>query len=124
MVPGSDVAAEGGLTSWQYIVVYMVIAWVVSAIALFFRKRLAWCVSVLCVSFLVYQFGSLLFYIIAYCFTPPENWAELRSIGRMGHVFAVAFLFTEFSLLLAVAIRLLVGLWQMRRDLFAPACAA
>jgi hypothetical protein len=97
----------------------IVISWLAGAVGLFFRKRLAWVGSVIGVGSSVSFFDAGLVVAIAVYFYPDAELNRVKEFGMNGYIFAFVYMFTVFSILLAVCLRLLLGLFQMRKEIFA-----
>jgi hypothetical protein len=97
----------------------MVLFWFAGAVGLFFRKRLAWVGSVIgagvSASFVT---ACLVGIIVAYLY-PDADMNRLKEIGAAGYIFALVAGLTQFFLLLALSLHLLIGLLRMRKELFA-----
>jgi hypothetical protein len=97
------------------------VCWFAGALGLFSCKRLAWVASVVGAGAAVCFFGASFFTIIALYLYPTEEMNRNRNFGdfgNTGYIFALISIVTQFSFLLAISLRLLIGLFRMRRDIF------
>jgi hypothetical protein len=97
----------------------VVFFWFAGACGLFFKRRLAWIGSVIGVGLAVSLIAAGLITIIVACVYPDAEMERLKDIGNGGYLFALVFGVTESSIALAMCLRLLLGLFQMRKDVFA-----
>jgi hypothetical protein len=103
------------------VVVLVLLSWAAGAVGLFFRKRLAWAGSIVGVGAAVSFFTSCLIGIVVACLYPDAGMNNARNFdgfGGAGHILAMVTVLTEFSLLLAICIRLFFGLLQVRKEIF------
>ena len=100
----------------------IVFCWFAGAVGLFFRKRLAWVGSIIGVGSSACFFAVTLVTGIGLYFYPNAELVHLKELGGDGHVggyvFAFVCLVTQFSILLAISLRLTIGLLHMRKDIF------
>jgi hypothetical protein len=100
------------------------LCWVAGAIGLFFRKRLAWVGSVVGVGMVVLFLGVWLTKeVFAICLFPNTEVKNVRlfdGFATPGFILSTAVVLTAISILLAINLRLLSGLFHMRKELFAP----
>jgi len=103
----------------ELVTVLIVFIWISGAVGLFFRKRLAWIGSVIGVGASISVIAAGLLVAIAVYFYPGDAGTRAKEFGTAGYTFAFAFMITMCSLPLAVCLRLLLGLFQVRREIFA-----
>lgn len=104
------------------VIVLVLLCWVAGAIGLFFHKRLAWAGSVLGVGATVFFFAEGLIRILVGYFYPDAaiyNNRNYDGVGASGYILALLFSLTVLSVCLAISLRLLFGLLQVRREFFA-----
>ena len=94
------------------------VCWFAGALGLFSHKRLAWVGSIIGAGTTICFFGACFFELIALYLYPTTEMNQIRDSGDAGHILAMMVGVTQFSLLFAIAFRLLIGLLQMRRDIF------
>jgi hypothetical protein len=90
------------------------LCWLVCAIGLFFRKRLAWCGSMLGAGVLVCILVACLTAVIPLIFYPGAESEPFRG----GYILSSIAILTWLCLALAISLQLLIGLLRMRRDIF------
>lgn len=93
------------------------ICWLACAIGLFYRKRLAWCGSVLGAGALVYVLAVCLATAIAAILYPGADTLNSGSF-LVGYIFSSIGILTWICLALTISLRLLFGLLRIRRDIF------
>ena len=111
------------MTACEVVMDLVILFWIIGAVGLFFRKRLAWAGSMIGVGATVSFLGVCLIGIVTAYIYPDvgmNNAKNFDGFGAAGYILAMVTVLTEFSLLLAICIRLLFGLLQVRKELFAP----
>ena len=96
----------------------VVFCWFVGAVRLFYRKRLAWIGSVIGTGASVAFFASILIGFVTEYLYPDAEMIRVKEFGNGGYVFALVVGLTGFSIPLAICWRLLLGLFQMRKEIF------
>jgi hypothetical protein len=98
----------------------VILVWFAGAVGLFFRKRLAWIGSVIGAGASALLFAAILVTGIQIYLYPTPETEQYGTPAQdvAGHLFAFVFLQALFSTLLAIVLRLLWGLVQMRKELF------
>jgi hypothetical protein len=100
---------------WEnWAIILFSICWLACAIGLFFRKRLAWCGSILGAGVLVFILVVCLAAVIPLIFYPR---AESEPFPR-SYIFICIIFLTWMCLALAISMQLLFGLLRMRSDIF------
>jgi hypothetical protein len=96
--------------------------WFAGAVGLFFRKRLAWVGSLFGVGASVCVLTAFLAAGIGVCLYPTAETEQYicRDQAGGGYIFAYVVTLTQFSILLAICLRLLFGLFQTRKEFSAP----
>jgi hypothetical protein len=89
------------------------------AFGLFSGKRLAWVGSVIGAVAATFSFASRLVGFFVIFIHPSAEIIEIRNSPNGGYIFVMVFYLTLFSLLLAFAVRLVIGLLHLRRT-FSP----
>jgi hypothetical protein len=96
---------------------FIILVWLAGAIGLFFRKRLAWCTSILGVGTMVCLLVGGLISIIKDISHPGADIPHTGSF-RDGFIFASVFASTWITLWLTASLALLLGLVKMFKDIF------
>ncbi len=98
----------------------VVLFWFAGAIGLFFRKRMAyWIGSVIGAGASVSFFAAFLLDIIVAYVYPDAEMKHSKEFGETGYFLALASGITYLSIALSICLRLLFGLFQMRKTVFA-----
>jgi hypothetical protein len=90
------------------------LCWLACAIGLLFRKRLAWCVSILGAGVLVCILTACLTAVIPLIFYPGAE----SEPNPGGYLFISIAVLTWMCLMLAISMQLLIGLLRIRRVIF------
>jgi hypothetical protein len=96
---------------------FVVLCWLAGAIGLFYRKRLAWCGSILGTGALVCTLVVILATVIP-AIRYPRADTLYSGRFRVGFIFTCLSTLTWIGLALVIAFRLLIGLLRMRKDIF------
>ncbi len=110
---------HGPITIREVVIDSVVLFWFAGAVGLFFRKRLAWAGSMIGVGASIISLAVGLGTIIGIYLYPNVGMDQLREYGAAGYIFTFVVAVTQISLLLAICLRLLWGLFQMRKELSA-----
>jgi uncharacterized membrane protein len=97
------------------------LVWFAGAAGLFFRKRTAWIGSLLGVGASVCVLTALLAAAMGLCFfssTEADSYSGGNQAG-VGYIFAIVVTLIQVSIMLAICLWLLLGLIQMRKEVFA-----
>jgi hypothetical protein len=92
--------------------------WLISAIALFFRSRVACLVSLLGVGIMQLMFLGILLEIAGAYFFPSEQMLnDRRNVGPVAHSLSLIVSFGSFAFCFALSAVLFVGLLRLRKEL-------
>jgi hypothetical protein len=108
---------EHSLDGYGLIMFLIVLCWFAGAVGLFFRKRLAWVASMIGVGVSVCLFAAALWTTMGLFIFPDAEMDHLRNFGGGGYILAMIVSITEFLLLLAISLGLLIGLLRKRKEL-------
>ena len=93
------------------------LVWFVSAVGLFFRKRLAWVASLAGVA-VAMCFAATGLAVIGWLFLFPDAHMEkLKSYGSPGYILSAVTALGEFAGVLALLSAIFIGLLKMRKEL-------
>lgn len=103
----------------------VVLVWFAGALGLYSRNRmaridqLAWLGSIIGVSVSLSFFAAGLLGLIVVHVYPDAEMTQAREFSESGYFFALVSGMTFFSIALGIYMRLLLGLFQVRREIYA-----
>lgn len=99
---------------WPFVVA---LCWVMSAVGLFFRKRIAWIVSLVFAGVSVCLFAVIFVTAVRALIFPDTEMNHIRQLSLDGYLFAVLFGLMLVSFVLAFSLRLFIGLMKTHKEL-------
>lgn len=116
---GATLLVIGAISNIRELVVDLVaVFWLAGAMGLFFRKRLAWIGSVIGTGTAVAFSATLVVTLVTNFLYPDAEMNHTKEFSIAGYALTLFSGLTQFSLLFAICLRLLLGLFKIRKELF------